>query len=277
MHISNRVSFMAQSWMNFAWRWVTLQPADVPQPAANDFLKSCQGIIEKFDDPMKIGHSIQEYLMNAKQCRFLVKKLSRTLADFPHSSHPDEKTSLVFQELRYVFEDAHRLIQSCCIKSTASNSERLRAAIEEGDMKHTFAKLLYDVKWHAYVLQSILEDSGGPRTTFEAMKCGGDLILDDHAALMNAKRKDDTVLTERLKSLTLHCEPERGLADHLLKHRDEQAQSSEDLGHAVLRLREDEMKEHPHGKQIGKGTSERTRNKFSRRMPCSKDYFPESE
>jgi hypothetical protein len=84
---------------------------------------------------------------------------------FPHWD-TSESSMCVFQELRYIFEDAHRLIQSCCFKSTASNSERLRAAIEQGDMKHTFAKLLYDVEWHAYVLQSILEDSGGPRTTF---------------------------------------------------------------------------------------------------------------
>ena len=115
------------------------------------------------------------------------KAFRGTLAGFPHSSHPDEKTSLVFQELCYVFEDAHRLIQSCCIKSTASNSERLRAAIEQGDMKHTFAKLFYDVKWHAYVLQSILDDSGDPRTTFEAAKCIGDLSSKDDTALMNAK------------------------------------------------------------------------------------------
>jgi hypothetical protein len=157
---------MAQGWMDYVWRLITLYAADAPKPVANDFLKSCQDITEKLDDLMKSGRSSQEYLMNEKQCRFLVKRLSGTLADFSHSSHPDEKTSLVFQELRYVFEDAHRLIQSCCIKSTASNSERLRAAIEQGDMKHTFAKLLYDVEWHAYVLQSILEDSGGPRTTF---------------------------------------------------------------------------------------------------------------
>jgi hypothetical protein len=86
------------------------------------------------------------------------------------------------------------------------------------------------------------------------VKCRGVLSLIDNTALLNAKMKDDTVLTERLKSLTLHCEPERDLADQFLKHRDVPAQSSEDLGHAVLRLREDEMKEHLHGKQIGKGS-----------------------
>jgi len=149
--------------------------ADVPKPAANDFLKSCQGIIKKMNHLMKIGRSSQKNLMNEEQCRFLVKRLSGTLADFPHPSHPDAKTSLVIQELRYVFEDAHRLIQSCRIKSTASNSERLRAAIEQGDMKHTFAKLLYDVRWHIYVLQSILGDSADPRITFEPAKCSGDL------------------------------------------------------------------------------------------------------
>jgi serine/threonine protein kinase len=85
-------------------------------------------------------------------------------------------------------------------------------------------------------------------------RSSGDLILDDHAALMNAKRKDDKVLKDRLRSLKLDREPERDLADQLLKHRELQAQSSEDLGHAVLRLREDEMKEHPLGKQIGKGS-----------------------
>jgi hypothetical protein len=229
--------------------------ADAPKPVANDFLKSCQDIIEKLEDLMKSGRSSQEYLMNENQCRFLVKRLSGTLADFPHSSHPDEKTSLVIQELRYIFEDAQRLIQSCCIKSTASNSERLLAAIEHGDMKHTFAKLLYDVEWHAYVLQSILENSGVPRTTFEAAKCRGDLILKDNAVLEHAKIEDDKILTNCLKSLTLDCELERDLADQLLKHSELQAESSDCLGHAVLRLREDEMKEHLHGERqpLGSG------------------------
>jgi hypothetical protein len=253
VHISSRVSFMAPRFIDWVSCCIKPGAADVPKPAANDFLKSCQGIIEKFDDPMKIGRSSQEYLMNEKQCRFLVQRLSGTLADFPHPSHPDEKTSLVFQELRYVFEDAHRLIQSCCIKSTASNSERLRAAIEQGDMKHTFAKLLYDVRWHIYVLQSILGDSADPRITFETTECSGDLSVEDDTALLIAKIEDDTVLTKRLKSLTLDREPERDLADQLLKHRVALAQSNKHLRHGVLLLRYEEMKEHLDGKPIGIG------------------------
>ena len=253
MHISNWVSFMAQGWLDFVWRLIKPDAADVPQPAANDFLKFCQGIVDKLDDLMKNSRSSQEHLMNEKQCLFLVKRLSKTLAGIPHSSHPDEKTSLVFQELRYVFIDADRLIQSCCMKSTASNTERLRAAIEQGNMKQTFAKLVYDVRWHTYVLQGILDDSEDPSTTFEAARCIGDLSDKDDTALMNAKKSDDKVLTERLRSLNLDREPERDLADQLLQHRGVQAQSNKDLGHGVLLLCEEEMKEHLDGKRIGKG------------------------
>jgi len=255
VHISNRVSFIGQQLIDWAPRWIKPGAADVPQPDANDFLKFCQAIIDKLDDLMKISRSSQEYLMNEEQCLFVVERLSETLAGIiPHSSHLDEKTSLVLQELRYVFVDAHRLIQSCCIKSTVSNSERLRAAIEQGDMKDTFAKLLYDVRWHTDVLQSMLDDSGGPNTTFEAARCIGDVSHEDIMALMNAKEKDDKVLNERLRSLELARPPERELADQLLQHRDLQAQSSRDLRHGVLFLCPEQMRKHLDGNQIGSGT-----------------------
>ena len=258
MHISNWVAFIGQRLIDWAPRWIKPGATDdVPQlPDANEFLKFCQGIIDKLDDLMKISRSShQEYLMNEEQCLFLVERLSETLAGLPHySSHLDDKTSLVLQELRYVFVDAHRLIQSCCIKSTVSNSERLRAAIEQGDMKDTFAKLLYDVRWHSDVLQSILEDSGGSNTTFEAARCIGDLSHENITALMNAKEKDDKVLSERLRSLELDRPPERELADQLLQHRDLQAESSRDLRHGVLFLCPEQMRKHLDGNQIGSGT-----------------------
>jgi hypothetical protein len=66
---------MAQGWMDLPWRWFKLHAADAPKPVANDFLKSCQDTIEKLEDLMKSGRSSQEYLMNEKQFRFIVKKL----------------------------------------------------------------------------------------------------------------------------------------------------------------------------------------------------------
>jgi len=247
---------MAQRLKDWACRCIQPAATDVPQPAANDFLKFCQRMKGKLVDMMKISRSSQEHLLNENQCRFLVERLSETLEGIRHSSHLDEKTSLVLQELRYVFVDAHRLIQSCFIKSTASDSERLRAAIEQGDMKNTFAKILYDVRWHTDVLQSILEDSGGPSTTFEAARCIGDLSGEDITALENAKEKDDKVLNERLRSLIqkLDRPPEKNLADQLLEHREVQAQSSGDLRHKVLFLSGEEMGKHLHGIKLGKGS-----------------------
>ena len=245
---------MTQRWGNWFWRPIQPAATDVPQPAANDFLKFCQGMMGKLVDMMKISRSSQEHLLNENQCLFLVKRLSETLEGIRHSSHLDEKTSLVLQELRYVFVDAHNLIESCFIKSTASHSERLRAAIEQGDMKNTFAKLLYDVRWHTDVLQSIFEDSGGPSTTFEAARCIGDLSGEDITALKNAKEKDDKVLNERLRSLKLDRPPEKNLADQLLEHREVEPQSSGDLRHKVLSLRGEEMGKHLHGIRLGSGS-----------------------
>ena len=241
----------------------------VPQSGVSDFLNLCNGTIAKLDELIKPFKQRREsskesdyQLMNQYQCLLLVRRLSdthkSTLAEIQQSSL-DGKRTQVLRELHHVLLDADKLIQSCCIKSTALASEWLRAAIEQGDMKETFSKLLYDVEWHSDVLQSIdasdFEDSAS--TFAEAKWRTGDQSVKIERALLEAKKKDDNFLIRRLESLKLDDRLEQELADRLvakMKPAEGHQVSPDSVGHLLL-LDPEKLEQHlDGGKQLGKGS-----------------------
>jgi hypothetical protein len=177
---------------------------DVSQGSEDALVKVCRGTIAK-----SVHHLSANSLLNKHQCVLLVKKLSQAqdiLAFVSRSPISDERTTPALQELHRLLLSAEMLIQSSCV----TNSEFLRAAIEQGDMKETFSRLLYDVQWHTIVLQSILmDDPREPRAGFDAALCNGLLHPMDEFSLQMAMKEDEKNLTHRLSSVKLDASVER--------------------------------------------------------------------
>ena len=153
------ISFMS-SWLA-SWFSQTSETDAPPLVLSKRAIAKLDKLVKPFKHRPESSEESDYQLMNKRQCLLLVKRISDThvksnLAAIQNRSL-DEKCRPVLRELHHVLLDADRLIQSCCIKSTASDSEWLRAAIEQGDMKETFSKLLYDVEWHAGALKSIVD------------------------------------------------------------------------------------------------------------------------
>jgi hypothetical protein len=142
----------------------------------------------------------ESYLMNRQQCGYLVKRLLDTDVVLQESPVFDENASLALQELHGVLQHAESLIKASYITTTP---QLLRAALEQGDMKETFSKLLYDVQWHTLVLQSILVVSSGDHVTFDREMCNVQLDGDDESHLLKANKEDEKSLKDRLGSLEL--------------------------------------------------------------------------
>ncbi|KAG0585051.1 hypothetical protein KC19_3G253800 [Ceratodon purpureus] len=210
------------------FRWLTSwlkSVNDVPQKEADNLLNMCRRTILK--SVQRLREPI--FLMNKHQCVLLVKRLSeveRTLAQLQQS---DGKTTPVLQELHHVLQDADRLIRSSFI----TTSEWLRVAIEQGDMKETFSRVLYEVRWHTDVLQSILVESFGVSgITFEPASCNGKLTMEDKLFLLTAMIEDEKDLKARLRSVKLDDPTQKELANQLLKKMnavEDQVPSAEDL------------------------------------------------
>ncbi|KAG0624292.1 hypothetical protein M758_3G237300 [Ceratodon purpureus] len=202
----------------FSW-WKSVN--DVPvQQGADELLNLCKGIIGKTVQHLGAKRDGGRYLMNSHQCEFLVKRLLETqgtLADYQQLLLDlDEKAIPALQELHQALVNAERLIQSSCIKDT----EWLRAAIEQGDMKETFSTQLYEVQWHKFVLQSILVDNFGVSgIIFQPALCYGELTERDKLGLASAMKEDEWLLKTRLKAVihTLDDPIEEALADQFLK------------------------------------------------------------
>jgi len=158
-----------------------------------------------------------KYLMNRHQCSFLVGRLTDTqvnLQKIQLSPLLDEKTTPVLEELHQVLLDVETVINA----SRITSSKWPRAAIEQSDMKETFARLLYGVQWHASVLLSIFVDNFQESSiTFEPALCEGQLSMGDEFSLLIAMKEDEESLKHRLRSVKLDDPTEKPLADELLK------------------------------------------------------------
>lgn len=87
-------------------------------------------------------------------------------------------------------------------------------------MKVTFSKVLYEVRWHTDILQSILVEVLGVsrnNSTFEPTSCYGKLTVGDELLLLTAMKEDQKGLKDCLRSVQLDDPTERQLADQLLK------------------------------------------------------------
>lgn len=97
--------------------------------------------------------------MNSHQCDFFVRRHLETHGTLTNYQQLllelDERAILVLQKLHQTLVNADILIQS----NSITNSEWLKAAIKQDDIKEMFSILLYEVQWHKSVLQSILVDN----------------------------------------------------------------------------------------------------------------------
>ena len=117
----------------------------------------------------------------------------------------------VAQEFLRVLKGGEALIKACCC---GNGGRWLQVAIQQGDMKETFAKILYDIQWHVSLLCSILITAS---KDFEPTACEGNLDMTVHFTLLIAAKQDREELEGLLKDLKgdhdcagndEHCESE---------------------------------------------------------------------
>ncbi|KAG0605822.1 hypothetical protein M758_9G090400 [Ceratodon purpureus] len=149
---------------------------------------------ENTDKPLRI---------NIRQCQLLANKASETLLklkEFDEFLEHQElnnlehaSTTLVpnltpaVTELHRVLKNAEMLIEDCCC-----GDHWLEKAIYQGNLKKTFAKILYEIEWHLSVLCSFLMIKGGD---FEKMQnFDGELRYIEYFTLEAAAKYDLTSL-----------------------------------------------------------------------------------
>jgi hypothetical protein len=118
--------------------------------------KECSGIL---------NGNLTSFLINKQQCLLLFKKLLetektlKTLKTIQDKLSHEDTTSSGFpnvgpatQELVHVLKAAHKTILKDCL----CNDRWMESAlIQGGDLKETFAQILYDLQWYVLVLCNI--------------------------------------------------------------------------------------------------------------------------
>jgi hypothetical protein len=199
----------------------------IPSVSSNDddaklvdtFLNLCKDTIQKSAQHLSRKVESGDFMMNRLQCDLLVQRLvSGTQATLAHVQQLPllDKTAIpVLHELHQALLDAETLVKASC--AISNDSHWPRAALEQGDMKETFSKLLYEVQWYTSVLLSILVDnSKESRVKFEPEMCDGQLGFGDELDLLIAMKKDEESLKTRLRALKVDDPTEKELADQLL-------------------------------------------------------------
>jgi serine/threonine protein kinase len=152
--------------------------------------------------------------INIRQCELLAKKASgvlHVLEEFQNvlssqelvqdgSKLPHDWTPGVL-ELHRVLKDAEILIRDCCC-----DGQWLEFAIKRGNLKETFAKLLYDMEWHTSVLCSVplVTKSDG----FDRSACEGKLGVTEDFMLSSAALHDRKFLRELLTGFQETSKPD---------------------------------------------------------------------
>lgn len=172
----------------------------------------------------------QELRIASRQCRLLATKANGTLHivdEFSNVLRDAENQRIEILpwepaavELHGLLKDAERLIDMCCC-----GDEWLKVAIDRGNLKLTFGKLLYDIEWHESVLCSslVLE-----KNAFVQRFCDGNLTFADNFKLLAASKKDFQSLLDLLRRSHVCdevCEPGTDggcLARKLLKKMEEE-------------------------------------------------------
>ncbi len=115
--------------------------------------EECSGILDG---------NMTSFLINKQQCLLLFKKLletEKTLKMIQDKLSHEDTTCSGFpnvgpgtQELVHVLKAAHKTILKDCL----CNDRWMESAlIQGGDLKETFAQILYDLQWYVLVLCNI--------------------------------------------------------------------------------------------------------------------------
>ncbi|KAG0567108.1 hypothetical protein M758_7G104200 [Ceratodon purpureus] len=173
-------------------------------PKADAVIKRCRATVQSSAEFWS-GARRDHIRLNRHQCDFLlrtVKAADSTLAAIQQSPLlSDIGTVPVLQELHQFLHDADTLIRRSYV-TVSTNSELLRAATEQGDLKETFSHLLYDIQWCTSLLQCILlENSKESPVTFDPTSCECRLSASDELELLTAAKKDEKELRDHLRGI----------------------------------------------------------------------------
>ncbi|KAH9561419.1 hypothetical protein CY35_05G021100 [Sphagnum magellanicum] len=175
-------------------------------------LHLCKGIREEYSH-ISVGH-LCPLAINRQQCMLLLNKVletENTLKPIQVKLSQQDTTSSGFpnvgpatEELVHVLRAAHTTIFKDCF----CNGRWMESALRQGgDLKETFAEILYDLQWYMMVLRSIFpewtfQDSGTPPSwLLQQVDCDRNLSERDNDSLLKAAKQDQEDLKFRLGNL----------------------------------------------------------------------------
>jgi hypothetical protein len=174
----------------------------------------CERIREEYSQRIREEYSQEEHLcrlaINRQQCMLLSNKVletENTLKPIQVKLSQPDTTSSGFpnvgpatEELVHVLRAAHTTIFKDCF----CNGRWMESALRQGgDLKETFAEILYDLQWYMMVLRSIFlewtfQDSWTPPSwLLQQVDCDRNLSECDNDSLLRAAKQDQ----EDLKGL----------------------------------------------------------------------------
>lgn len=162
-----------------------------------DAISSLCKTIESVVNLVSADNTDNPVQLNARQCELFAKKASETLNVLQEFRNLQDGLNVLTHdwtpaalELHRVLKDAEILIRDCCC-----DRRWLQVAIKLGNLKETFATLLYDIDWHTSVLCSPVMVSD----VFEKSACDGKLVIAEYFILLSAAKQDRDSLRALLK------------------------------------------------------------------------------
>ncbi|KAH8932852.1 hypothetical protein BDL97_18G001200 [Sphagnum fallax] len=232
-----------------------------------DLRRTVQSVVHKL-----ASSENKESQFNARQCEFLQQKASEIVPILDHFEYTLRKHDLhspqmswdppnwipAAMELQRVLKDAEVLIQEC----NCDRDQWLQVEIKRGNLKETFARIIYDLEWHTFLLCGLfVPENSAFHPNWET--CDGNLRLNESFILSAAAEWDRETLRESLTSSHICdgeiCRADLGekcLAKQVLDKLDAEEQVSGDPKNfrVLMRLFLWVKPEHlPKGKKLGKG------------------------
>jgi hypothetical protein len=232
-----------------------------------DLRRTVQSVVHKL-----ASSENKESRFNARQCEFLEQKASEIVPILDHFEYTLRKHDLhSFQmswdppnwipaamELQRVLKDAEVLVQEC----NCDRDQWLQVEIKRGNLKETFARIIYDLEWHTLLLRGLfVPESSAFHPNWET--CDGNLRLNESFILSAAAEWDRKTLRESLTSSHI-CDGEicrkgeKCLAKQVLDKLDAEEQISgdpnnfRDLMRLFLWVKPEHLPKGK-GKKLGKG------------------------
>ncbi|KAH9532491.1 hypothetical protein CY35_18G000500 [Sphagnum magellanicum] len=232
-----------------------------------DLRRTVQSVVDKL-----ASSENKESQFNARQCEFLAQKayeIVPILDQFEYTLRKHDLHSFQMSwdppnwipaamELQRVLKDAEVLIQEC----NCDRDQWLQVQIKRGNLKETFARIIYDLEWHTLLLCGLfVPESSAFHPNWET--CDGNLRLNESFILSAAAGWDRETLRESLTSSHICdgeiCRADLGekcLAKQVLDKLDAEEQVSADPNNFrdLMRLFLWVKPEHlPKGKKLGDG------------------------